>query len=83
MTPSELARTASPAIKGLSRRSNRKLVRNAIIFLCLAGGHLQEKKMRVLKVCAGTSVIASVQYAELLRPLVAVSWVPNVVLLLQ
>lgn len=41
---------ASPAIRSFSRRSNRKLVRNAINFLCLAGGHLQEKKTRALEV---------------------------------
>lgn len=41
---------ASPAIRGFSRRSNRKLVRNAINFLCLAGGHLEKKKARVLEV---------------------------------
>lgn len=40
----------SPAIRGFSRRSNRKLVRNAINFLCLAGGHLEKKKARVLEV---------------------------------
>ncbi|CAM9495431.1 unnamed protein product [Ectocarpus sp. 8 AP-2014] len=42
-------RVASPAVRGLSRRSNRKLVRNAINFLCLAGGHLQERKARALE----------------------------------
>lgn len=41
---------ASPAVRGFSRRSNRKLVRNAINFLCLAGGHLEKKKARVLEV---------------------------------
>eukprot|EP00752_Nemacystus_decipiens_P010612 g9450.t1 len=40
---------ASPAVRGFSRRSNRKLVRNAINFLCLAGGHLEKKKARVLE----------------------------------
>lgn len=48
-TPSS-GRIASPAVRGFSRRSNRKLVRNAINFLCLAGGHLEEKKTRVLEV---------------------------------
>ena len=43
---------ASPAVRGFSRRSNRKLVRNAINFLCLAGGHLEKKKARVLEVWA-------------------------------
>eukprot|EP00903_Cladosiphon_okamuranus_P009411 g8975.t1 len=40
---------ASPPVRGFSRRSNRKLVRNAISFLCLAGGHLEKKKARVLE----------------------------------
>lgn len=44
------ARLASPVVRGFSRRSNRKLVRNALNFLCLAGGHLQEKKERALEV---------------------------------
>lgn len=43
-------RRASPVVRGFSRRSNRKLVRNAINFLCLAGGHLSEQKARVLEV---------------------------------
>ncbi|CAM9253119.1 unnamed protein product [Pylaiella littoralis] len=47
-TPSS-GRIASPAVRGFSRRSNRKLVRNAINFLCLAGGHLEEKKTRALQ----------------------------------
>lgn len=48
-TPSS-GRLASPVVRGFSRRSNRKLVRNAINFLCLAGGHLEEKKSRALEV---------------------------------
>ncbi|CAM9382816.1 unnamed protein product [Scytosiphon promiscuus] len=48
--PAVLAgRLASPVIRGFSRRSNRKLVRNAINFLCLAGGHLEDKKARALE----------------------------------
>lgn len=43
-------RLASPVIRGFSRRSNRKLVRNAINFLCLAGGHLEDEKARALEV---------------------------------
>lgn len=50
MPTSGPARIASPAVRSFSRRSNRKLVRNAINFLCLAGGHLQEKKTRALEV---------------------------------
>lgn len=41
----------SPTVRGVSPLSNRKLVRNAIDFLCLAGGHLQEQKARALEVC--------------------------------
>lgn len=44
------ARVTSPVVRGFSRRSNRKLVRNAMNFLCLAGGHLQDKKTRALAV---------------------------------
>lgn len=47
----------SAVVRGFSRRSNRKLVRNAINFLCLAGGHLKEQKARVLEVGAVTFFI--------------------------
>lgn len=40
----------SRAAKGFSPLSNRKLVRNAIKFLCLAGDHVKDRKARVLEV---------------------------------
>ncbi|CAM9279686.1 unnamed protein product [Choristocarpus tenellus] len=40
---------ASLPVRGLSRLSNRKMVRNAVNLLCLAGTHLEEKKARALE----------------------------------
>lgn len=66
-TPGRDKRT-SVVVRGFSRRSNRKLVRNAITFLCLAGGHLKEQKARVLEVNA-TVVVSNERmlYHELRR----------------
>lgn len=50
-TPTGTPQAASSVVvRGISRLSNRKLVRNAISFLCLAGGHVKDQKERVLQV---------------------------------
>ncbi|CAN0431422.1 unnamed protein product, partial [Phaeothamnion confervicola] len=43
----------APPPRGFPKASNRKLVRNALAMVCLAGAHVEEQKLRALEVLDG------------------------------